>query len=358
MTKTNCNKRPVFSCVWLAGIVLVGTAPADELPSVSTTASDSIVVNGGPHSKATADDATEVRPPRIVGSAPVCSKLVSSSTLQAASPRLSDRSQLSQSVEFLQHNLPAFSAGPRIETQNPFSKASHSVSDEAPTAEARTTKPSPRTQSTGTMAFRGRPNSTDGLGRPSNSPHLIATRLPKQDAETTADQQNGQKMPLQIDATASKKPLFRPLSAITLASAGRSESIQGVSLKQPDSHAKPLLASHGVWQDISGYRPTPFPRHNYFAIAHNPLYFEDPNLERLGRTDGCFTDVASAAKFFGRIPVLPYLIGSNEPHSCVPSLGNYSPGCSYGHHAYMPPLNTKGVALQTACTVSLIFLIP
>ena len=270
MNQTNRNNRPVFSCVWLAGIVLVGTSSADELPDFSTTPPPSIVVNSEQHSK--------------------------------------------PQPESTQLDLFDIAEGIRIATHNPFAKASSPVTDEATVSNASQQHPIPK------------------------------------DAQPATNQQDTLIGP--------EPPVIRPLSSITLASAGRAESLEGQPLKQPESHAVVLLAPHGTWQDISGYRPNPFPRHNHFSFAHDPLYFEDPDLERLGRTDGYFTELTSAANFFGRIPLLPYQMGSNPPHSCVPSLGNYSPRCSYGHHAYIPPLNSEGVALQAACTVGLVFLIP
>lgn len=153
-------------------------------------------------------------------------------------------------------------------------------------------------------------------------------------------------------------PLFAPLSSVTLAGSTRSESLEGQELRVPDDQASPIIAESGTWHDISGYRTIPGARHNQYPVWYSPLYFEDPNMERCGVSDGCLTDFVSATRFFGRTALLPYMIGSNEPHSCVRSLGD-CPSChQFGKDAYIAPLNAKGVALQTACTVGLVFLIP
>ena len=66
-------------------------------------------------------------------------------------------------------------------------------------------------------------------------------------------------------------------------------------------------------------------------IQHNPLYFEDAMLERHGHARCCrgwevSQSIVSGAKFFGTIPLLPYLRTLQPKHDCVYSLGHYRAG--------------------------------
>lgn len=112
--------------------------------------------------------------------------------------------------------------------------------------------------------------------------------------------------------------------------------------------------SSGTWVSFR-------PRRNTFPFHHNPLYFEDPNLERCGRTSGYFTEVTSFAHFAGRIPVLPYMMTVEPPCSLVPGKPD-CPTCSeFGPDAYFPhpdEVDLGGASIQAAAVVGLIFLIP
>ena len=112
--------------------------------------------------------------------------------------------------------------------------------------------------------------------------------------------------------------------------------------------------SSGTWVSFR-------PRRNTFPFHHNPLYFEDPNLERCGRTSGYFTEVTSFAHFAGRIPVLPYMMTVEPPCSLVHGKPD-CPTCSeFGPDAYFPnpeEVDLGGASIQAAAVVGLIFLIP
>ena len=142
---------------------------------------------------------------------------------------------------------------------------------------------------------------------------------------------------------------FRPLGEITFSHAVNLDMRTPVSRVSGNS---PPVA------DISGYRPTPSPQRNGHLSWFNPLYFEDPNLERCGHHHGCLTDAVSAVRFFGRAPFKPYLMGVNPPHSCVRSLGDCDRCSSFGRRAYIPDPTPEAIALQAAATVGLVFAIP
>ena len=89
---------------------------------------------------------------------------------------------------------------------------------------------------------------------------------------------------------------------------------------------------------------------NAAQVTHNPLYYEDPMLERHGHSRwGYFEPFASAARFYSKLAIKPYLIALQHPHDCVYALGDYRPGsCApvlkshlpYDYHAAV----TQGVS--------------
>jgi len=71
------------------------------------------------------------------------------------------------------------------------------------------------------------------------------------------------------------------------------------------------------------------------CLCYQPLYFEEANLERYGYQCGdrcccpcecCVQPFASAAHFFGTVPLLPYCMAADCPGNCNYTLGNYRPG--------------------------------
>jgi hypothetical protein len=96
------------------------------------------------------------------------------------------------------------------------------------------------------------------------------------------------------------------------------------------------------------------------AFCHGPLYFEQPNAERLGHTAGpIFQPFVSGAHFFAHIPALPYMIAADPPGiTCTYTLGHYRPG-SYAPLRYIRlPLSISGAAVQAGVVVGLVYLIP
>ncbi len=64
-------------------------------------------------------------------------------------------------------------------------------------------------------------------------------------------------------------------------------------------------------------------------ICHFPLRFEEAMLERHGHVRfGLLQPLASGARFFGTIPMIPYLNTLKPRHQSVYALGNYRPGSS------------------------------
>jgi hypothetical protein len=94
------------------------------------------------------------------------------------------------------------------------------------------------------------------------------------------------------------------------------------------------------------------------AFCHRPLYFEDENLERHGRSFGLAQPAVSAAHFAGRGLVWPYLAGAFPPHECIYSLGRERPGSCAAYRLYRPPVSARGAAYQAAAVTGLSFVVP
>jgi hypothetical protein len=93
------------------------------------------------------------------------------------------------------------------------------------------------------------------------------------------------------------------------------------------------------------------------AACHRPLYFEDVNLERYGHNFGCVQPVISAGKFFGTLPLLPYLMFVEPQHCCADctyTLGHYRPGTGapHRHHCCLPCACDSPLVESAVCTMS------
>ncbi len=95
------------------------------------------------------------------------------------------------------------------------------------------------------------------------------------------------------------------------------------------------------------------------AIPCNPLYFEEPYLERYGYNYGpAIQPFISAGRFFGRVPALPYMIGANPIHECEYDLGYERPGDCPPYQVERLPFSARGALFESLTVTGLIFLIP
>lgn len=163
-------------------------------------------------------------------------------------------------------------------------------------------------------------------------------------------------------ADESSSPLVsrrRPMTAIRLSD----------SIVQLDESGQPLAKPEDSGPQQSTAEPAehhfvPAPWHrshasrNTYPIRYQPLYFEDPNMERCGETGGCLTEFKSIAHFAGRIPLLPYMMASNSPHQCVGALPDCPTCQKFGPDACLPKPTVKAIAVQAAATVGAVYIIP
>ena len=93
-------------------------------------------------------------------------------------------------------------------------------------------------------------------------------------------------------------------------------------------------------------------------MCHRPLYFEEIYLERHGYNFGCAQPLVSAAHFFGRIPVLPYMMVVDRPCDCIYTLGHYRPGSCAPFRYHVAPLRAKAGLVEAGVVTGLVFLVP
>ena len=93
-------------------------------------------------------------------------------------------------------------------------------------------------------------------------------------------------------------------------------------------------------------------------LCHGPLYFEDVNLERYGRTHGLAQPAVSAVHFGGRFAAWPYLMGAYPPHECIYTLGRQPPGTYSAYHWHRPPLSVRGAIYQAGVVTGLTYIVP
>ena len=92
-------------------------------------------------------------------------------------------------------------------------------------------------------------------------------------------------------------------------------------------------------------------------LCHNPLYFEEVNLERFGaRFPG--QPFLSAGHFFASIVTLPYASTVQPPHQCVYSAGYGRPGNKYSYQFKRPMWSRRGATFQGLLLAGLIVGLP
>ena len=81
--------------------------------------------------------------------------------------------------------------------------------------------------------------------------------------------------------------------------------------------------------------------------CHNPIYFEDEQLERYGHSWGPVKQTAvSAVKFFATAPLLPYFMGVYPPNECIYDLGQYRPGGCAPYYLDPLPISVRGALYE------------
>jgi hypothetical protein len=118
-----------------------------------------------------------------------------------------------------------------------------------------------------------------------------------------------------------------------------------------NSAAGPFAGQRSFAQSIYAWDAT--------SLCYRPLYFEEANLERYGY--GCcetLQPLASAAHFFGTIPILPYCMAVDCPNECIYTLGQYRPGSCVPKRYIWPPVSPRAALAEGGVWTGMVFLIP
>ena len=159
------------------------------------------------------------------------------------------------------------------------------------------------------------------------------------------------------------RALFTPLHAIQLAGHSTApptlpEDAENVSLALPqDSSCQRMVGNAPAYYHAHGYGVRRAPR-NTHQFRNNPIYFEDPNLERCGRSKGCLTTACSTLHFAAQIATMPYKATVNHPSHCVAALPDCPTCHQFGSDAYIPKWSWKAAAVQAAAVTGTFYAIP
>ncbi|MBX3443867.1 MAG: hypothetical protein KF774_15780 [Planctomyces sp.] len=151
------------------------------------------------------------------------------------------------------------------------------------------------------------------------------------------------------------RSLNRPVNSIGLVEQPMGDEQSPENIARLAEGDLPVIA---VWG--SPY-PVGAPARYTYCFTHNPLYFQDANLERCGQGHGCFQPVVSAADFVGRAFLLPYMMVVRCPGDCETTLGDcptchsYPHGCDCPHGSMEAEL--AGAAIQAAAVVGIVVLL-
>ena len=147
---------------------------------------------------------------------------------------------------------------------------------------------------------------------------------------------------------------LKPIHAI-------SASTKPMAGELPKNYAAARFAREGEIAHRMGYSRTQMETTMNWeapAVCHRPLYFEDINLERHGYKFPLVQPAISAAHFFGRVPLLPYMMVNEGHRNCQYTLGHYRPGDYAPYSLYVPRLRLDASAAEVAFAAGVIFAFP
>jgi hypothetical protein len=94
------------------------------------------------------------------------------------------------------------------------------------------------------------------------------------------------------------------------------------------------------------------------AVGHNPLYFEDVNLERYGYSRGILQPLFSGVRFFTTVVCLPYKIVAHRPGEIIYPLGYCRPGDPAPPVRQRERIKFTAAAAEAAFVVGMLVILP
>ena len=110
---------------------------------------------------------------------------------------------------------------------------------------------------------------------------------------------------------------------------------------------------------VEGSRPMTEPLTYHYGwaasnLCHNPLYFEEPGVERFGRSYGVLQPVASGIHFFSNVALLPAKMVVHPPRSWECKAGNCHCSASPFLEAHPVLRYTAGAAQAGVATAAML----
>jgi hypothetical protein len=155
---------------------------------------------------------------------------------------------------------------------------------------------------------------------------------------------------------------FLPIGEVTVDTAWQPDPAVAEELQQPEDEAAPIFLAQGEVVEIpragdvglyEGFFLEPA------TFCHQPLYFEEVNLERYG-SSRCrlLQPLFSAYRFFFTVPALPYMLALERPRKCYYDHSPYLPGRPAPWHDESLPVRAGPAMTQGAAIAALIFIFP
>jgi hypothetical protein len=149
--------------------------------------------------------------------------------------------------------------------------------------------------------------------------------------------------------------LRKPVREITLSSTGL--KTDQANSPTPEDRADQLAQEKPVVM-IAGLGLSPqLPQRYTIGFCHRPLYFEQPNLERCGKSCGYFQNAVSGVQFLANTIALPYHMGQQRPDCPIPSRGDCETCQSIPCDWDPLPINKCGALAEAAAIAGFTFLL-
>ncbi len=194
-------------------------------------------------------------------------------------------------------------------------------------------------------------NRADELGEDEPTESLESESRMDEDAdEEGEDDEKDQEYSRSLSTVAHLMRLRKPIREIRI---GEIEPGERVPENKAGiySQPKPLIMISALGADV--LRPN---RYTVCAM-HQPLYYEQPNLERCGNGCGYFQNAISGIEFVANTMTLPYQLGQQCPDCLVPSGGDCLTCQSWPVDLNPFPLDWRGLVIESAAVAGFTFLL-
>ena len=155
---------------------------------------------------------------------------------------------------------------------------------------------------------------------------------------------------------------FAPVTRLTIDTRIKPDPNIKDEIQQPKDEAAQLFRQFGERRDYMQVGDEWLDESVYLEAArfcHQPLYFEELNLERYGTSRRpLLQPIISGARFFATVPALPYLMTVERPGACCCREGECPAGRPAPWHRELPPLRLDAAAVTGLVATGMVFLVP